>query len=42
MLNEVREISVNNNIYFKPLKPKLSELICQVILDEIKSIDSEF
>ena len=44
ILNELRKISENENLYFKPIKPKLSdiELISLVILAEFKSIDSEY
>ena len=43
ILNELRKISENENLYFKPIKPKISdlELISLVILAEFKSIDSE-
>lgn len=43
ILNELRKISENENLYFKPIKPKLSdlELISLVILTKSKSIDSE-
>ena len=43
ILNNLREISETENFYFKPLKPKLSdiELISLIILAEYKSIDSE-
>ena len=44
ILNELRKISENENLYFKPIKPKLSdiELISLIILAEFKSIDSEY
>lgn len=44
ILKEIRKISVNDNFYFKPIKPKLSdiELIALIILAEYKSIDSEY
>ena len=43
ILKELRKISENENLYFKPIKPKLSdiELISLIILAEFKSIDSE-
>ena len=43
ILSELRKISENENLYFKPIKPKLSdlELISLIILAEFKSIDSE-
>lgn len=43
ILNELRKISDTDNFYFKPIKPKLSdiELISLIILAEYKSIDSE-
>lgn len=43
ILNNLREISGIEDFYFKPIKPKLSdiELISLVILAEFKSIDSE-
>lgn len=43
ILKELRKISEADNFYFKPLKPKLSdiELISLIILAEFKSIDSE-
>ena len=43
ILNNLREISKTENFYFKPIKPKLSdiELISLIILAEFKSIDSE-
>ncbi len=39
----MRKISEKENLYFKPIKPKLSdiELISLIILTEFKSIDSE-
>lgn len=44
ILNELRKISTSENLYFKPIKPKLSdlELISLAILAEFKSIDSEY
>jgi len=44
ILKEIRNISVNENLYFKPVKPKRSdiELIALIILTNYKSIDSEF
>jgi hypothetical protein len=43
ILNELRKISKTENLYFKPVKPKLSdiELISLILLAEFKSIDSE-
>lgn len=43
ILNEIRNIAGLDNFYFKPLKPKMSdiELISLLILAEYKSIDSE-
>lgn len=43
ILNEIREITKKENLYFKPNTPKLSdlELISLIILAEYKSIDSE-
>ncbi len=43
ILNNLREISGIEDFYFKPIKPKLSdiELIILIILAEFKSIDSE-
>ena len=43
ILNNLRDISETENFYFKPIKPKLSdiELISLIILAEFKSIDSE-
>ncbi|WCM42226.1 IS982 family transposase [Flavobacterium sp. CBA20B-1] len=43
ILKELRKISEKENLYFKPIKPKLSdiELISLIILSEFKSIDSE-
>lgn len=44
ILKELRNISQCENLYFKPIKPKLSdlELISLIILAEYKSIDSEY
>lgn len=44
ILKEIRKISENENLYFKPTKPKLSdlELISLIILTKFKSIDSEY
>lgn len=43
ILNELSKISESENLYFKPINPKLSdiELISLIILAEYKSIDSE-
>jgi len=43
ILKEIREITKNDNFYFKPVTPKLSdiELISLLLLAEYKSIDSE-
>ena len=43
ILSELRKISSKENLYFKPITPKLSdlELISLIILAEFKSIDSE-
>lgn len=43
ILKELRNISEKDNFYFKPIKPKLSdiEMISIIILAEYKSIDSE-
>ncbi len=43
ILKELRKISGKDDFYFKPIKPKLSdiELISLVVLAEFKSIDSE-
>ena len=43
ILKEIRKISSGENLYFKPINPKLSdiELISLIILAEFKSIDSE-
>lgn len=42
--SELRKISGKENLYFKPIIPKLSdlELISLIILTEFKSIDSEY
>lgn len=44
ILEELNKISESDNLYFKPIKPKLSdiELISLIILAEFKSIDSEY
>lgn len=44
ILSELRKISNKENLYFKPIIPKLSdiELISLIILAEFKSIDSEY
>ena len=44
ILNELRKFSNKENLYFKPITPKLSdlELISLMILAEFKSIDSEY
>lgn len=43
ILNELRKITKKDDFYFKPIKPKLSdiELISLIILAEYKSIDCE-
>ncbi|SHJ25123.1 hypothetical protein SAMN05443429_1178, partial [Cruoricaptor ignavus] len=43
ILNNLIDISETEDFYFKPIKPKLSdiELIGLIILAEFKSIDSE-
>jgi len=43
-LNELQKISETDNFYFKPIKPKLSdiELISLILVAEFKSIDSEY
>ncbi|MDO5510294.1 MAG: hypothetical protein Q4F57_06330 [Weeksellaceae bacterium] len=43
ILSELRKITKKENFYFKPIKPKLSdiELISLSIFVEYKSIDSE-
>lgn len=43
ILKELRNISEKDNFYFKPIKPRLSdiEMISIIILAEYKSIDSE-
>ncbi len=43
ILTELRKLTKTENFYFKPIKPKLSdiELISLVVLAEFKSIDSE-
>ena len=43
ILSELRKLTRTENFYFKPIKPKLSdiELISLIILAEFKSIDSE-
>ena len=43
ILSELRKISSKENLYFKPIVPKLSdlELVSLIILAEFKSIDSE-
>lgn len=43
ILDELRKITKKENFYFKPIKPKLSdiELVSLIILAEFKSIDSE-
>ena len=28
ILNELRKLTLNENFYFKPIKPKLSDLYC--------------
>lgn len=44
ILNELQKISETDNFYFKPIKPKLSdiELISLILVAEFKSIDSEY
>lgn len=44
ILSELRKISDKENLYFKPIIPKLSDLevISLIILAEFKSIDSEY
>jgi hypothetical protein len=44
ILNELRKLSPSENFYFKPVKPKLSdiELISLIIFAEFKSFDSEY
>ena len=44
ILNDPRKITQKENLYFKSIKPKLSdlELIVLIILAEFKSIDSEY
>lgn len=44
IFTELSKISGTDNLYFKPIKPKLSdlELISLIILAEFKSIDSEY
>ncbi|HNQ26427.1 MAG TPA: IS982 family transposase [Aquaticitalea sp.] len=44
ILKELRKISEGENLYFKPISPKLSdiEMISLIILAEFKSIDSEY
>lgn len=44
ILEELSKISECDNFYFKPIKPKLSdlEIISLIILAEFKSIDSEY
>ena len=44
ILNELRKLTLNENFYFKPIKPKLSdlELIAINISAEYLSIDSEY
>lgn len=44
ILNELRKLSLTENFYFKPIKPKLSdlELIAINISAEYLSIDSEY
>lgn len=43
ILVELRKLTKTENFYFKPVKPKMSdlELISLIILAEFKSIDSE-
>ncbi|WP_278036511.1 IS982 family transposase [Flavobacterium nitratireducens] len=43
ILTELRKLTKTENFYFKPIKPKLSdiELISLIVLAEFKSIDSE-
>ena len=44
VLNELQKISSSENFYYKPIKPKISdlELISLIVLAEYKSIDSEY
>lgn len=44
ILTELRKLTKTENFYFKPIKPKLSdiELISLIVLAEFKSIDSEY
>lgn len=44
ILKELRKISENDNYYFKPIKPKMSDIetISLIILAEFKTIDSEY
>lgn len=44
ILSELRKISDKENLYFKPITPKLSdsEIVSLMILAEFKSIDSEY
>jgi hypothetical protein len=44
ILNELRKLTLNENFYFKPIKPKLSdlELIAINISAEYLSLDSEY
>ncbi len=44
ILNELRKLTIKENFYFKPIKPKLSdlELIAINISAEYVSIDSEY
>ena len=43
ILTELRKLTKTENFYFKPIKPKLSdiEVISLIVLAEFKSIDSE-
>lgn len=44
ILSQLHEISENENLYFKPIKPKLSdlELIDLIVFAGFKSIDFEY
>ena len=42
ILKEIREITENDNFYFKPITSKLSDIeLISLLLAEYKSIDSE-
>lgn len=44
IFNELYKLSENDNLYFKPIKPKLSDLefISLIVLAEFKSKDFEY